>query len=67
MIESAPSPPPTPKFPRNPAENAPKQTQDLVLKSLDAQYPLLYIEPTPKQVLSAPGEVWRIQLVEKPA
>jgi len=51
MVESAPSPPPTPKIPRIPAENAPKQTQDLVLKSLDAQFPLLYIEPTPKRVL----------------
>jgi len=34
-----------------PAENAPKQTQDLVLKSLDPKFSLLYIEPTPKRVL----------------
>ena len=44
-----------------PAENAPKQTQDLVLKSLlkslDPKIYLLYIQPTPKRVLSAPGKV----------
>ena len=34
-----------------PAENAPKQTQDLMLKSLDPKFSLLYIEPTPKRVL----------------
>jgi len=32
-------------------ENVPKQTQDLVLKSLDPQFSLLYIQPTPKRVL----------------
>ena len=38
-----------------PAKNAPKQPQDLVLKFLkflDAQFPLLYIEPTQKRVLN---------------
>jgi hypothetical protein len=34
-----------------PAENAPKQTQDLVLKSLDPKFSLLYIQLTPKRVL----------------
>jgi hypothetical protein len=34
-----------------PAENASKQTQDLVLKSLDPKFSLLYIQPTPKRVL----------------
>jgi hypothetical protein len=48
MVESAAS---YPENPPNPAEDDPKQTQDLVLKFLDAQFPLLYIEPTPKRVL----------------
>jgi hypothetical protein len=33
-----------------PAENAPKQTQDLVLKSLDPKFSLLYIQPTPERL-----------------
>ena len=34
-----------------PAENAPKQTQNLVLKSLDPKFSLLYIQLTPKRAL----------------
>ena len=34
---------------------------------LDIQLPSQYIQFIPKRVLGAPGKVWRIQLVEKPA
>ena len=34
---------------------------------LDIQDDVSYASPHKKQVLSAPGQAWRIQLVEKPA
>jgi len=39
----------------------------LVVNFLDRPFTFLYIQPIPKQVHSAPGKVWRIQLFEKPA
>jgi len=40
-----------PKFPRTPVEEAPNQPLDVVIKTLDTQFPFLYIQPNPKRVL----------------
>jgi len=65
IVANTPSPPLPRKSPESPLKRPPNKPKILCSNSLDPQLPSQYTHNTQKRVLSAPGKVWRIQLVEK--